>query len=291
MTLPRTDTRVTYATGALEERSTVLHVEPVGDRIAVLTESTSVHPVDASWPDQGADVAEIVIGGRTATIVDCVVGATDGRSLFLGSDIPARPGDDGWTFVVAHLVDADSGLNPAEGDEALLRADADTRGTLSIGHTACHLASLALNRAVADRWTKETRLDALGSPDFDAAAISSSTIEPFGSVDVFRLNKSLRRKGFTTEGLTGDLPDLARAIDAQLSEWIDTAASVTVERDGELLTDLRHWVCDLPGGAARIACGGTHVTSLAELGRVTVDLASTTVDGTDILTMTTRAVR
>lgn len=288
MTLPRTATRVTYPAGALEERSTVVHVEAVGNRLVVLTESTSVHPVDASWPDQGADVAEIVIGGQIATIVECVVGATDGQSLFLGGDIPARPGDDGWTFVVAHLIAADSGLAPAEGEEAILRVDSHARAALSIGHTACHLASLALNRVVADRWTKETRLDALGSPDFDAAAISSSTIEPFGSVDVFRLNKSLRRKGFTIDGLADDLPDLQRAIDAQLAEWIETGARVTIDRSGELLTDHRYWVAELPGGAARIACGGTHVSSLTELSHVAVGLTTSTVDGTEILTMTTR---
>ena len=136
------------------------------------------------------------------------------RSLHLGADIPVRTGTEGWAFVVAHLVDEGSAI--AEGDEVEIEADAATRHALSAGHTACHLASLALNRALADRWSKPAREDALGSPDFDGAAIASSRIVPDGSVDRYRLNKSLRRAGFDTASLQGDLDGLRRAVAAQL---------------------------------------------------------------------------
>ena len=53
MTLPEASTRVTYPVGELLARATVLHVEPLGDgRVAVVTDTTSFHPVDAAWPDQ-----------------------------------------------------------------------------------------------------------------------------------------------------------------------------------------------------------------------------------------------
>ena len=188
---------------------------------------------------------------------DAVVAATDGEVLHLGADIPVRKGTEGWAFVVAHLVDEGTAI--AEGDEVEIEADAATRHALSAGHTACHLAALALNRVLADRWSKPAREDALGSPDFDGAAIASSRIVPNGSVDRYRLNKSLRRAGFDTASLQGDLDGLRHAVAAQLEQWIATGATVRVERDGDGLTDRRSWVCELPDGTARIPCGGTHL--------------------------------
>ena len=137
--------------------------------------------------------------------------------------------------------------------------DEEYRNALSVGHTACHLASLALNRAVADRWTKEVRLDGLGEPDFDGAAIAGSTIRPKGSTDVFRLNKSLRRKGFSTDGLAEQLADIEAATAATLSAWISEDAPVHIDVSGPGLTDRRSWVADLAEASVSIPCGGTHV--------------------------------
>ena len=292
MTLPERDTRVTYPDGALSATTRVLHIAPAGDgRLAVITDTTSFHPVDAAWPDQPADAGVIRSAAGEFPVRDAVVAATDGESLHLGADIPVRTGTEGWVFLVAHLVDDGSAL--AEGDEVEIEADAATRRALSAGHTACHLASLALNRALADRWSKPARDDALGSPDFDGAAIASSRIVPDGSVDRYRLNKSLRRAGFDTASLQGDLDGLRRAVAAQLDAWVATGATVRVERDGDAdgLTDRRSWVCELPDGTARIACGGTHLTSLAEL--AAIEPSFTVVDdaGTPVLEMVNEARR
>ena len=62
MSLPVTDTRVTYPSGALVSTGTVLHVEPAGDHLAVVLDETACHPVDAAWPDQPADTATITFG-------------------------------------------------------------------------------------------------------------------------------------------------------------------------------------------------------------------------------------
>lgn len=289
MTLPQHDTRVTYPTGALQERSRVLHVGAATDgRAAVITESTSFHPVDAAWPDQPADTGRIHVGDRVLDIHDAMVAATDGDALHLGPDIPVRPGAEGWVFLVAHLVDGDAPIH--EGDLVEIEADAARRRALSIGHTACHLASLALNRALAERWSKAAREDALGSPDFDGIAITSSRIEPDGSVDVYRLNKSLRRAGFDVSSVaTSELDALAASVEATLVEWCESDAAVGIDRDGDRLTDRRTWVCELPGGAARIPCGGTHATSLGALGRVRVSFELGDDAGTPLLTMATRA--
>ena len=175
----------------------------------MLTESTSFHPVDAAWPDQPADAGVLRAGGVAVPIRDAVVAATDGAELFLGDDIPVRKGTEGWAFLVAHLVDDDAAI--AEGDEIEIESDASVRAALSIGHTACHVASLALNRALAGNWSKPAREDALGSPDFDGIAIATSRIEPNGSTDTYRLNKSLRRAGFDTAAVAADVLDTLAA--------------------------------------------------------------------------------
>ena len=286
MALPSADTRVIYPAGELEATARVVHVAPAGDaRIAIITDVTSFHPVDAAWPDQPADTGTLSVGGVDVAVRDAVVAATDGEVLALGGDIPVRKGTEGWSFVVAHLVDEDAAV--AEGDEVVIRADAPTRRALSLGHTACHAASLALNQALATRWSKTARQDALGNPDFDGIAIASSRIEPGASVDRYRLNKSLRRAGFDVSGLADELETLADAVTRTISSWAAAGASVHVERDGDLLTDRRRWVAELPDGVARIDCGGTHVTSLAELVGVRVSLDLGDDQGTPILTMRT----
>jgi len=288
VTLPQRDTRVTYPGGALTATSRVLHVAPAADgRLAVITESTSFHPVDAAWPDQPADAGVIRANGVDLPVRDAVVAATDGTALHLGDDIPVRTGTEGWAFLVAHLVDGGAAI--AEGDEVEIEADAATRRALSTGHTACHLASLALNRVLADRWSKPAREDSLGRPDFDGTAIASSRILPDGSLDRYRLNKSLRRAGFDTASLAGELDDVRVAVAEQLERWIASGAAVRVEAAGDGLTDRRAWVCELPEGTARIPCGGTHLDSAAELGSVTTSFAVVDDGGTPVLEMTNAA--
>lgn len=302
MPLPSTDTTVLYASGgpeALRAESVVLHLQPYGDQQElVLLDRTPAHPVDRAWPDQGPDTGSIVVDGRELPLVDVMVGATDGTNLFVGDDVPVRRGTEGWAFVVVHVLQAPSRI--AVGDEVVVSVDAAHRRELSVGHTLCHLASLALNAALSDRWTKPVREDALGRPDFDHEAIQSSTIVPSGSVDVFRLNKSLRRKGFATDGLADALEGAAAAASDALRAWIATDAPVRIERDGDGLSDPRFWVCELPevsegpaagpAATARIACGGTHVSSLGELGETSVVLELGDDAGTPTLTMRCRAL-
>jgi alanyl-tRNA synthetase len=291
MTLPTSDTRVTYPAGATDAAATIVHIETLQDgRAVILLDSTSCHPVDAGWPDQGADRGVLHRdNGDEVPILDCVVAATDGRMLYLGPEIPVRKGEDGWAFVVAHLVEAAAVASLSEGDTIEVRVDPEYRRALSIGHTACHVASLALSRAVADRWTKEARLDALGSPDFDGLAIETSLIHENGSTDRFRLNKSLRRKGFRTDGLEGELTSIQTAINNTLEDWRRAGSEIRIDRDGDGLTDRRYWACTLNDTAVSIPCGGTHAGSLAELGPVSVELVIADADGTPVLTMETTA--
>lgn len=284
----RHSTVVTYPAGATGSHGSVVHVAPAGDgRTAVILDRTAFHPVDTAWPDQPADRGVLRIDDAELAVVDAVVGATQGEQLLLGRDVPVRTGTEGWTFVVAHVVEGDG---VTTGATAEVRVDAAHRAALSLGHTACHLASLALDAALADAWRKTAPPDALGAPAFDALAIQESRILPDGSRDVYRIGRSLRRKGFDP-GALDDLGALAARVDAQLAAWVGTDGAVRIEADGEQLADRRTWVCELPGTEVRIPCGGTHVSSLAEIGAVTVSFEATAVEGGSELVMTTMAVR
>ena len=167
------------------------------------------------------------------------------------------------------------------------RGSTDRRAGRSRGHTACHLASLALDLAVADLWRKDPGSDALGSPDFEGRANQTSFIHEDGAVDEYRLGKSLRKAGFDTEGFAATRADREERINVQLAAWVASGAPSRIEVDGETIVDRRRWVCELPDGTATILCGGTHATSLVEFASIRVSL-----DLTDpqLLVMTTTAV-
>lgn len=277
-----TDTVVVYPSGATASRGVVLATLPVGDALGVVLDRTAFHAVDAGWPDQPADRG--TLAGHP--VLDAIVGATDGGDIVVGGDIPVRTGTEGWSFVVVHVLDADTPI--AVGDDVEVTVDEGYRNALSAGHTACHLASLALDAALAGAWTKDVPPDTLGAPGFDALACASSRIHEYGSVDTYRIGKSLRRKGFDPTALD-DLDALATAANARLADWVASGAGIRIDRDGEGLGDRRRWVCELPGGDAVIPCGGTHLTSLRELAAVRVALTAEPVEGGIALTMTTTA--
>lgn len=284
MTLPSSPTVVTYPTGATSATATVVHAERLTPTtFAVLLDATPCHPVDAAWPDQGPDRATLSWEEGTFAVTDCVVGATDGTRLFVGADVPVRKGTPGWAFVVVHVL-ADA---PVEGTEVTVTVDAAYRAAISAGHTGCHLASLALNRALTSRWSKDVGVDGLGSPNFDAEASAASTILEHGSHDTYRLGKSLRKRGFVVEGLAGELGAVEASVNDFLAAWIAEDAPVRIDRDGEALTDRRYWVCSLGEGEVRIACGGTHASSLGELGGLRASLTLADVSGGLELTMVT----
>lgn len=278
-----TDTLVDYPAGATASRGTVLATVSLAQGLGVVLDRTAFHAVDAGWPDQPADRG--TLAGHP--VLDAIVGATDltaGGEILVGRDIPVRTGAAGWAFVVVHVLPATAAVQV--GDEVEVTVDEGYRAALSAGHTACHLASLALDFALRDAWTKEVGTDTLGNPDFEANASQSSRIHEYGAVDVYRVGKSLRKKGFDVFALD-DLDELASRANAQLAEWVATGAGIRIDRDGEGLGDRRRWVCELPGGDATFPCGGTHLTSLAELTAVTVAFERADVEGGVALTMRT----
>ncbi|AXI78448.1 alanyl-tRNA editing protein [Peterkaempfera bronchialis] len=301
MPLPTASTQVSFPAGSVQGRSAVVAVHDLGDgRYGIATEATPFHPLDHTWPDQPADTGTLTVAGAELPVVDCLTGAVgpDADALAVGADIPVRRGEDGWAWLVLHVVESqplpDGGtLGDLLGAEAELRVDAERRAALSAAHTGCHLLALALNAALAPRWRKDPgRSDAFGHPDFDSLAMSSSRMDTAASTDVYRLGKSLRKKGFTADATDGlpalaeALPALTQSVNEQLAAWIEADAAVRIEVPGPELTARRRWACDLPAGTAAIFCGGTHLHHLGELAALSTELRLSE-DGSELTAVTT----
>ncbi|WP_250646112.1 hypothetical protein [Microbacterium tenebrionis] len=281
-------TVVTFPAGSVVGDSIISSVHASEAGAVVIVDATPFHPVDHTWPDQPGDAGAIRLGGESVAVVEAVMAAvSDDGAFAVGADIPVKRGVEGWTWLVGHVLDAEAPAWLTPGAEVSLEVDAELRAGLSRGHTACHLASLALDLAVADLWRKDAGADALGNPDFEGRANQSSRIHEDGAVDGYRLGKSLRKAGFDTETFAATLGEREAAINAQLSAWVASGASSLVETDGPTIVDRRRWHCALPEGDAVIPCGGTHARSLAEFASISVTLE---LPDPQTLVMTTTAV-
>lgn len=281
-------TIVSFADGSLTGDGVVTRVEASPDGAIVIVDASPFHPVDHTWPDQPGDSGDLIVGDARASVVEAVMAASsDAGEFAVGNGIPVKRGVEGWTWLVGHRLAAEAPDGLVPGAAVTLSVDAARRAGLSRGHTACHLASLALDLAVADLWRKDPGADALGNPDFEGRANQSSRIDEDGAVDEYRLGKSLRRAGFDTETFAATLDARAARINAQLVDWVASGAPSRIEVEGPTIVDRRRWHCELPDGEAVILCGGTHVASLSEFASIEV-----TLDLTDpqLLVMTTTAV-
>lgn len=277
------ETVVTFADGTTRGDGQVVEVTDGVDGAVVIVDVTPFHPVDHRWPDQPGDTGHL----SGVPVVDTRMAALGPEgAVQVGSDIPARRGEPGWTWLVAHVLD---GTAPTPGDTVTLVVDAGRRADLSASHTACHLAALAMNHASAEFWRqdKEVRRDSLGSPDLDQTAMVSSVMDREGSTDTYRFGKSLRKKGFDAAAFTAALPDVVESVETRLAGWIASAAAVRVEDDGDRrVTGRRRWTCALPEGVGEMPCGGTHLTRLDQLAAIDV-LYSVAEDGTGMTVRTT----
>ena len=280
-------TVVTFPSGSLVETAHVVGVHPTDHGAVVVLDRTPFHPVDHTWPDQPGDRGSLRVDDVEVAVTEAVMAAvSDEGEVAIGAGIPVKRGAEGWTWFVGHRVEAvPSALVAGATAEAMV--DAPHRAGLSRGHTACHLASLALDLAVAGLWRKDPGSDALGAPDFEGRANQTSFIHEDGAVDEYRLGKSLRRAGFDTEGFAATLAERGERINAQLAAWVASGAPSRIEVEGETIVDRRRWVCELPEGTASILCGGTHAASLAEFASITVSLD---LSDPQLLVMTTSAM-
>lgn len=287
MTMASQPTEVLFASGETTGQSIVRTVHPHPDGAIVVTDATPFHPVDHTWPDQPGDAGTIACGDDAVDVVDAVMAAaSDDGAFHVGAEIPVKRGADGWTWLVGHRLAGEAPAWLCPGASVTIQVDAEHRAGLSRGHTACHLASLALDLAVADLWRKDPGTDALGTPDFEGRANQTSRIHEDGAVDEYRLGKSLRRAGFDTEGFAASLAEREQRINAQLVAWVASGAASRIVTDGPTIVDMRRWECDLPEGTASIPCGGTHVHALSEFAAISVSLD---LSDPQLLVMTTVA--
>ena len=264
-------TRASFVLGHHQEQASVVCCQR-GETTLLVTDLTPFHPQSHLWPDQPGDVGHARWEGGEAAIGSCRMGAISPEGeLFVDADIPVKRGAEGWRFVVVHPLAGEHSL--PVGSLVELQVDNAARHALSLGHSGCHLAALALNRTLTPYWRKEaSELDALGQPDFDRLAIQSSRVEPCCSREQYRIGKSLRKKGVKSEALLADLVLIEEKVNRQLADWIAAGGEIRRSRAGEAIIDSRYWHCMLEGQEVTIPCGGTHVASLAELGEVKVTL-------------------
>jgi alanyl-tRNA synthetase len=263
---------VTFASGATEARTTAAAVFPYGERQIVLTEETPFHPCDYQWPDQPADKGAIEAGGAEFPLLDAVVvGISPDGQYYVGSDIPVKKSDPDWTFCVGHVIAG--GVAPTQGEAVTLKVDEAYREAISRPHSATHVMSLALNHSFARRWRKEAPyLDALGNPNFDQIAMDTSQIGELKCLDQYRMGKSLRKKGFTSEGLREELKAHEEEINSLIAKWTEQDAPIVIQTDGDELMSRRYWTTVLDGKNVSVPCGGTHAKSLRAIGAIAISL-------------------
>ncbi len=183
-----TPTKVTFCQQVWQLDSSVQLIDHADDKTYLVTEVTPFHPVSHIWPDHPADKGQIIIDGTSHEVFDCLVGTVEeatGR-LYVDQQIPVKRDTQGWLFVVVHVLD---GCVTPENNLVSLQVDKDHQQALSRGHSAGHLAYLALNKVLTESyWRKEAdRKDPHGNYDFNSYAQETSFVTEDRCVDHYRL--------------------------------------------------------------------------------------------------------
>ena len=250
----------------------------------LVTDQTPFHPVSHIWPDHPADKGTVTIGGETIVVEDCFVGAvnlTNGQ-LFVDKAIPVKRNEPGWVFVVVHCLSNTTAISPAEGEKVTLTVDKAYQQSLSRGHSAGHLAFLALNKVLSTEgyWRKEAdRKDPHGYNDFNSYAQETSFVTPDQCLDSYRLGKTLRKRGLNSVEMVEKLTEIETLVNQQVKFWLALQSKVDMVCDGDHLTDSRYWRCDLGESIpVTMPCGGSHIDGLSDLGSMQVTLKETALN-------------
>ncbi|RYU68382.1 alanyl-tRNA editing protein [Aliivibrio finisterrensis] len=257
----------------------------------VVTKETPFHPVSHIWPDHPEDKGVLQINNVEYPVLTCQTGAIELSTgeLYIGKDIPIKRGEAGWIFVVSHLISKDADI--AVENTVELKVDKEYQDSLSRGHSAGHIAYLALNKVLhANYWRKDAdRKDELGHYNFNSYAQETSFVTEDHCEDVYRLGKTLRKRGLNSAEMMSDLESIAAQVNQQISVWLALENEVSIECEGKALTDSRYWIADFGiDGVAKLPCGGTHVSSFKEYQEINVQLNA---QGEQELFMLTRSTK
>lgn len=262
---------ITFHLNELESISRIIDVaqNPDGSTVIFL-DKTPFHPVDIRWPDQPADKGTIIVNDESFNVIDCIIlGVHKETNEIRNIKEILKEDKDNWYEVVGHVLDNSIGKLPNFflDVDVLTKVDIDFRNKLSLHHTSSHLAAFAINYIFKKFWRKDpgpSNKDSLGSPNFDKLAMEKSSIFPDRSEDLYKLGKSLKKKGFESEQLLKEIEIVQSEINTLLNEnWLKSDSRPQIIADGPLLNDRRRWQCDLNDvGTAELPCGGTHVSKL-----------------------------
>lgn len=254
----------------------VLHVESDEDKTYLITDVTPFHPVSHIWPDHPADNGVVSLDEVEYTVDGCLVGAIEQSTgkLYVAADIPVKRDTEGWAFVVVHQLAASASMIKIS-DEVVLSVDKGYQASLSRGHSAGHIAFLALNKVLAESyWRKDAdRKDPLGSYDFNSYAQVTSFVSPELCTDTYRLGKTLKKRGLNVADMLANLDGIEADINQMIADWLAEPTPVAMRLEGEALTDSRYWEWQLDADTlVSIPCGGTHIENTTELKALSVKL-------------------
>lgn len=257
-------------------KAKVLHIESDENKTYLITDVTPFHPVSHIWPDHPADQGFVTVGDVQYPVEDCLVGSIEQSTgkLFIAADIPVKRDAEGWAFVVVHQLSASASMINIH-DEIVLSVDKEYQASLSRGHSAGHIASLALNKVLAESyWRKDAdRKDPLGSYDFNSYAQVTSFVTQELCTDKYRLGKTLKKRGLNVADLLANLDGIETDINQIISGWLAEPTPVAMRLEGEALTDSRYWEWQLDADTlVSIPCGGTHIENTSELKALSVKL-------------------
>ena len=257
-------------------KAKVLHIESDENKTYLITDVTPFHPVSHIWPDHPADQGFVTVGDVQYPVEDCLVGAIEQSTgkLCIAADIPVKRDAEGWVFVVVHQLSASASMINIH-DEIVLSVDKEYQSSLSRGHSAGHIASLALNKVLAESyWRKDAdRKDPLGSYDFNSYAQMTSFVTQELCTDKYRLGKTLKKRGLNVADLLANLDGIETDINQMISGWLAEPTPVAMRLEGEALTDSRYWEWQLDADTlVSIPCGGTHIENTSELKALSVKL-------------------
>lgn len=215
-----------------------LHVESDDSKTYLITDVTPFHPVSHIWPDHPADQGFVTVDDVQYPVEDCLVGAIEQSTgkLCIAADIPVKRDAEGWVFVVVHQLSASASMINIH-DEIVLSVDKEYQSSLSRGHSAGHIASLALNKVLAESyWRKDAdRKDPLGSYDFNSYAQVTSFVTQELCTDKYRLGKTLKKRGLNVADLLANLDGIETDINQMISGWLAEPTPVAMRLEGEAL--------------------------------------------------------